>query len=76
MLRIIHYREKCIGCYYCVEVAPQRWQMNEEDGKSDLLESTKKKNYYEVIVFDDELQSVKEAESVCPTKVIKVEIID
>ena len=74
MIRIFHYREKCIGCYYCVEVAPQRWQMDEEDGKSSLKEGIKRKNYYEVVIWDDsEYESVKEAADLCPTGVIRVE---
>ncbi len=71
-MKVLHFREKCIGCYYCVEVAPQRWKMNEEDGKSDLIDATKKKNYWEADIFPDEYKAVKEAEAICPAKVIKV----
>ena len=74
MFRILHYRERCIGCYYCVEVAPQRYVMNEQDGKCDLIDGQKKGNHYEAIVLDDsELNSVKEAEKLCPANVIKID---
>lgn len=38
-MKIIHEREKCIGCGACVAVCPKFWEM-EEDGKSRLLKST------------------------------------
>ena len=76
MFRILHYRDRCIGCYYCVEVAPQRYVMNETDGKCDLIEAQKKGEHYEVVVFDDrEFPSIKKAEALCPSNVIKVEKI-
>ena len=34
MAKIIHYRNKCIGCNSCVEQAPSRWSISDEDGKS------------------------------------------
>ncbi|NCP84254.1 MAG: hypothetical protein GW823_05035 [Bacteroidetes bacterium] len=37
MIKILFHRQKCIGCNYCSEVAPQRWQMSKRDGKSVLL---------------------------------------
>jgi len=33
MITIIQQRAKCIGCNYCVELAPQRWRMSKKDGK-------------------------------------------
>lgn len=73
MIRIIHQRPKCIGCNYCVEVAPSRWQMDETDGKCNLLESTEKKNIYIAIAGDDEYEENLEAAKICPVKIIKVE---
>ena len=35
MEKIIHEREKCIGCGSCVALCPKFWEM-EEDGKSSL----------------------------------------
>ena len=73
MIRITHYRKKCIGCGYCVEVAPYRWQMNKDDGKSDLITAKNKKGFYNVVVADDEYEDNKEAAELCPVKIIKVE---
>ena len=75
MLRITHHREKCIGCGYCVEVAPYRWQMNANDGKSDLISAKNKKGFYNLSVADDEYKNNKEAAELCPVKIIKVEKI-
>ncbi len=75
MIRITHYKYKCIGCAYCVEVAPFRWKMNEEDGKSDLIGSTERNGIQTVIVDNTEYDENLEASQVCPAKCIKVEKI-
>ena len=75
MVRITHYRYKCIGCAYCVEVAPGRWQMNENDGKSDLIDSSERNEVQTVIVDETELEENLEAEQLCPAKCIRVEIL-
>jgi len=73
MVRITHHRINCIGCGYCYEVAPYRWHMNEKDGKSDLVSAKGKKEIYTLVVADDELEDNKEAEALCPVKIIRVE---
>ncbi len=73
MVRITHYKYKCIGCAYCVEIAPERWKMNEQDGKSDLIDA-KEKNMVQTVVVDDfEYHQNKQAAEVCPVGCIKVE---
>ncbi len=73
MVRVTHYRYKCIGCAYCVEVAPDFWEMNETDGKSDLIGSSIK-NQIQVLVTDDfSYDQNKQAAEVCPVSCIKVE---
>ncbi len=73
MVRITHYRYKCIGCAYCVELAPFRWIMNEDDGKSDLVDSTERNQVQTVIVDDTEYDENIQAAEACPAKCIKVE---
>lgn len=73
MIRITHHRTNCIGCGYCNEVAAYRWHMNDKDGKSDLVGSKGKKEIYTMLVADDEWEDNKEAEALCPVKIIRVE---
>ena len=73
MIRISHHRIKCIGCNYCVEVAPHRWIMNKDDGKSILLDAKEKKGIYMTVITDDEFEENKEAAELCPVNIIRVE---
>jgi len=73
VVRITHFREKCIGCNYCEEVAPDRWAMNAADGKSDLLESRQKKGIFIALVTDDEYEANMEAAEICPVNIIRIE---
>ncbi len=75
MIRIIHYRAKCIGCNYCVEAAPSRWIMDQIDGKSNLIGSAEKKGIFVVVTTDDEYDENVEAANICPVNIIKVEKI-
>ncbi len=73
MLRITYFREKCIGCGVCVEIAPFRWRMSKKDGKSTLLHSQKKNNVYQVIVDIDEKKDNKLAAENCPVSIIHIQ---
>ena len=69
-MKIIHEREKCIGCGTCVAVCPDFWTMG-EDGKSSLKEAKDTGNG----VFELEIADAgcnKEAASACPVQIIKV----
>jgi len=70
MIRILYFRRKCIGCNYCVEVAPDRWRMSLIDGKCSLIGSSVKKGIYRVEVHDDEEEQVSQVSQNCPVKVI------
>jgi ferredoxin len=73
MVRIIHFREKCIGCNACVELAPDRWKMSRKDGKSVLVDADERNGIYTALVGDDELKKNLTAARTCPTNIIKVE---
>ena len=73
MVRIIQYRQKCIGCNACVEAAFYRWRISKKDGKCTLIDGLEKKGIYMAIVGDDEYEANKIAERNCPVNVIKVE---
>ncbi|SNR52613.1 ferredoxin [Lutibacter flavus] len=73
MVIITLQRAKCIGCNYCVELAPAQFQMSKKDGKSVLLHSKEKKGFFtlkssDYTIFDDSIKA-KEA---CPVKIIGI----
>ena len=73
MVVITLQRAKCIGCNYCVEQAPEQFQMSKKDGKSVLLRSTNKKGFFtlksqEDFIFND----CDKAAKACPFKIISV----
>jgi len=70
MITLIHQRDKCIGCNYCVELAPDRWRMSKTDGKSLLLGSKAKKGFYSVKVHEIETEANQKAAAACPVNII------
>jgi ferredoxin len=72
LITIIQQRAKCIGCNYCVELAPHRWRMSRKDGKSVLLDATDKKGFWSVRVREEELESNLLAAKACPVHIIQI----
>ena len=72
MIQIVYRRKKCIGCNYCIELAPERWAMNKKDGKSVLLGSKNKKDFFTAEVQDDEYKVNNLIAKVCPVKIIHI----
>ena len=72
MPKIAHYRNKCIGCNSCVEQAPDRWKISENDGKSTLLGSKKKGEVFVTEIRMDELEANERASRDCPVNIIKI----
>ncbi len=73
MVVITLQRNKCIGCNYCVELAPAQFQMSKKDGKSVLLHSTEKKGFFTIKSHDDSIfESSNEAKKACPVNIIEV----
>lgn len=73
MLVITLQREKCIGCNYCVEVAPQQFQMSTKDGKTVLLKSKNNKGFHTLKTADSSLvEPCMLAQKICPVHIIKV----
>ncbi len=71
MVVVTLQRKKCIGCNYCVELAPAQFQMSKKDGKAVLLKSTEKKGFFTVKSPDHSIfEACKKAVEACPTKVI------
>lgn len=72
MITITLQRDKCIGCNYCREHAPQRFTMSKKDGKAILLNARDRKGFYTAKVHELELDAVTNAANACPVKIIKV----
>ena len=72
MIQITYQRGKCIGCNYCIELAPERWRMNKKDGRSLLLGAKNKKGFYTVKVDDIEYEVNKASAKACPMKIIRI----
>ena len=73
MVIITLQRAKCIGCNYCVELAPQQFQMSKKDGKSVLLHATDKKGFFTIKSPDNSIfDAVLKAKEACPVKIISV----
>lgn len=75
MIRITHQRGKCIGCNYCIEAAPNTWNMDEKDGKANLKQAKQRKEFYILVTGDDEYEDNLEAQNLCPVRIIKVDKI-
>ena len=81
MVIVTLQREKCIGCNYCAEFAPEYFRMSKKDGKSVLLKSvekkgvllrsTEKKGFFTLKSYDDSIfEDCEKAQKACPVKII------
>lgn len=76
MVVITLQRDKCIGCNYCVEMAPGQFRMSKKDGKSVLLHSINKKGFHTVKSPDETIfDPCDQAAKACPVHIIKVKNI-
>ncbi len=76
MVVVTLQRNKCIGCNYCVELAPDQFQMSKKDGKSVLLHSQDKKGFFTIKSNDDFIfEDCDKAAKACPVKIISVKSI-
>ncbi|MGB0897445.1 MAG: ferredoxin [Flavobacteriaceae bacterium] len=73
MVVITLQRDKCIGCNYCVEMAPEQFQMSKKDGKTVLLHAHDKKGFFTYKSNNYEiLEQTENAAHACPVKIISV----
>lgn len=72
MPTVIQRRNKCIGCNYCVELAPDFWRMSRKDGKSVLLGAEDKKGNHVLKIAESEKEVNQRAAEACPVKIIEV----
>ncbi len=72
MFKIIHERNKCIGCAVCASVCPKYFEMSDSDGLANLKNSAENNGIYE-LTAEEEINCAKEAADICPVKILKVE---
>ncbi|MFZ3031792.1 MAG: ferredoxin [Candidatus Moraniibacteriota bacterium] len=73
-ITLCHKRNDCIGCGSCVLMAPDRWQMNDQDGKADLIGGQWKGEEFVVAkIEEEEYAKNKQAADACPMGVIRLE---
>ena len=72
MAKIIHYRDKCIGCNICFEMQPEYWRLSRKDGKATLVNGVLKKDTHILPIPDDAIEKSKETAQHCPVNIIKV----
>jgi len=66
-------RNKCIGCNYCAEFAPEYFRMSKKDGKSVLLKSADKKGFFTMKTpLLEALEPCNNAAKACPVNIISV----
>lgn len=76
MVVITLQRKKCIGCNYCVEFAPNQYQISKKDGKSVLLHAIEKKGFHTLKSPDDSIIDANiKAKEACPVKIISVKLV-
>lgn len=77
MVIITLQRAKCIGCNYCVEIAPEQFRISKKDGKSVLLKSKEKKGFSTLKSADNSIFEInKNAKNACPVNIISVKQIN
>jgi ferredoxin len=72
MHKVIHYRNKCIGCGVCFEQQPELWRMSKKDGKATLVKGIGKKDVFILPVSNSMVERSKEIAIACPVRIIKI----
>ena len=76
MVIVTLQREKCIGCNYCAEFAPEYFRMSKKEGKSVLLKSVENKGVHTLKTqIEDAYEPCEKAAKACPVKIISVKSI-
>ena len=75
MVVITLQRDKCIGCNYCVEMAPAQFQMSKKDGKTVLMNAINNKGFHTLKhPYNEVLEANENAAKACPVKIIDVKL--
>jgi len=71
-------RDQCIADMACTALCPDVFEMNEEDGKAQIVEKYRKskESIKEGIVPENLKSCVEEAANACPVQIIHVEEVE
>ncbi len=69
-----HNRPKCIGCGACTVIAPEFWEMSDDDEeKSDIIHGENKPNgWQEKVISEKDFDINLEAAESCPVEAIHI----
>jgi len=70
--KVLLDRESCIGAGACAKAFSERWKMNDNDGKVDLVGGEKKDEFWIVEIEDHELDRMMESAQACPVNAIHI----
>ncbi len=73
--KVVYERKNCIGAGSCTSIFPERWRMNSQDDKADLLGGKEETKGHEIWIAEftlDELENFKLSAQVCPVNVIHI----
>jgi ferredoxin len=70
MPKVIHEREKCIGCGSCAALCPKFFEMA-DDGKAKLIEGQKNAEGNDELEVED-VECAQEAADACPVQIIHI----
>jgi ferredoxin len=69
-MKIIHEREKCIGCGSCAALCPRFFEMA-DDGKAKLIGGQKNAEGNDELEVED-VECAQEAADACPVQIIHI----
>jgi ferredoxin len=70
-MKIVHEKEKCIGCGSCVALCPEYWEIG-EDGKAHLLGSKINPQTGNGELEVENISCNQKAADICPVQCIKI----
>ena len=69
--KVVHEIKECIGCGACAAIAPDFWELDDEN-KARLKGGKAKDSVSEREIEEKDLQANKDAAEACPVNAIKV----
>jgi len=73
MAKVVIDKDTCIGCGACWALAPNFFEQNPDDGKSQIVEQYRAGDPTVGNAPDDLLNDIKSAAEGCPVSAIKIE---